>query len=237
MKPIKARAGTPLPRWTQVLAPGCCSPGPKTEIQGLNCHVIQNLTLIVYSAGPPSAWRLTIEPCPNRSWRSLQTPSCNLWCSWEYRMSDITWAWSLPLPGEDCQRGSRPPNPEAVKTHHSIHCDQAILTLPIYSLSFPSPGVIPSWGSSSTVRTCIVSLEMFDQTSLKTECAQCSAYTVLRLYTVSSVADLPTQSCDYVRVVHIAYWLCLKVNHLFLLFSPWFENLFSWCNLFRLMRW
>ena len=56
---------------------------------------------------------------------------------------------------------------------------------------------------------------MFDQTSLKTECAQCSAYTVLRLYTVSSVADLPTQSCDYVRVVHIAYWLCLKVNHLF----------------------
>ena len=45
---------------------------------------------------------------------------------------------------------------------------------------------------------------MYDQTSLKTECAQCSAYTVLRLYTVSSVADLPTQSCDYVRVEHIA---------------------------------
>ena len=31
MKPIKARAGTPLPRWTQVLAPGCCSPGPKNR--------------------------------------------------------------------------------------------------------------------------------------------------------------------------------------------------------------
>ena len=68
----------------------------------------------MYSAGPPSAWRLTIEPFPNRSWRSLQTPSCNLSCSWEYRMSDLTWAWSLPLPREDCQHSSRSPNPEAV---------------------------------------------------------------------------------------------------------------------------
>ena len=94
-------------------------------------------------------------------------------------------------------------------------------------MSFPSPGVIPSWGSSSTVRTCIVSLEMFDQTSLKTECAQCSAYTVLRLYTVSPVTDLPTQSCDYVRVEHIAELTLTQSQLPFSFFSPWFENLFS----------
>ena len=114
MKQIKARAKPPLPRWTQVSAPGGCSPGPDNRDSRTKLPHNPNLTLIVYSAGPPSTWRLTIEPFPNRSWRSLQTPSCNLSCSWEYRMSDITWAWSLPLPREDCQHSSRSPNPEAV---------------------------------------------------------------------------------------------------------------------------
>ena len=114
MEQVKARAGPPLPRWTQVLAPGGCLPGPKNRNSRTKLPHNSNLALIVYSAGPPSAWRLTIEPFPNRSWRSLQTPSCNLSCSWEYRMSDLTWAWSLPLPREDCQHSSRSPNPEAI---------------------------------------------------------------------------------------------------------------------------
>ena len=112
----KLRRGLDLPCHDEHRSwrPDVAHPDLKTESQELNCHIIQNLTLTVYSAGPPSAWRLTIEPCPNRSWRSLQTPSFNLSCSWEYRMSDITWAWSLPLPREDCQHSSRSPNPEAV---------------------------------------------------------------------------------------------------------------------------
>ena len=204
MEQIKARAGPPLPRWTQVLAPGGCSPGPKNRNSRTKLpHNSKSYPDSVF-CGSSIGLEAHDRAIPKQI---LKEPPDPILQSLVQLRIQNEWH-NLSMIFTSSQGGL----PTRQSTTKSWSCKDTSF----YSLwpgnSYPSHifPVIPVPRSHSLLGLFFNGQDVhrFSRdvwpTELKTECAQCSTYTVLRLYTVSPVTDLPTQSCGYVRVEHIA---------------------------------
>ena len=180
-------------RWGQNLSchdehrsrrPEVAHPDLKPDIQGLKLPHNPNLTLIVYSAGPPSTWRLTIEPCSNKSSWRLLTPSSNFSCSWNTELVTSPEHDLYRLPGRIANEAVCHQILKLQKTRHSIALwpgrSYPRHVLPVIHLPWSHPLLVLFLNGQDVHRFS----KMYDHTSLRqnghsakcTQCPECTQF-------------------------------------------------------------